>query len=367
MGLVPDRATFFGLMRDVRAEIQNLQASLGDVKQKFDLTDPKLRAVELAAALREAIGRFARNKDEIGETLRAARALMRRNSALYDSCGDEVTHIENAWERIADAWPQPSAAAEEILTQSARIEARLNEIVVRAGRITIPSRANQHLEQLRVGQALDFHDVFADELPSAEDRSALLRYLAAHPGAVDGVVDVDLGVVYRADRRTSRRLLSCAIFAAALLGGVGVVAGLSWVSTWPDRPLGAELRFAHCLQGYLAVFVGALVHLLIDALKQARSQNVTAFRAVDDWLLWLHVKEMPILWGILSLWIGIVGLAFMQSDFTLTTAFFVGYSIDSFVDLFLQRFGKSVSSRTESVTRSLERAARPAPAGAPAS
>jgi hypothetical protein len=75
--------------------------------------------------------------------------------------------------------------------------------------------------------------------------------------------------------------------------------------------------------------------------------------AVHDWLLWLHVKESALLMGVLYIWVGLIGLAFTVDTVQWAMAFFVGYSIDSFVDLFLQRFSQAASARTEALREDL--------------
>jgi hypothetical protein len=54
--------------------------------------------------------------------------------------------------------------------------------------------------------------------------------------------------------------------------------------------------------------------------------------------LWVHVKQVSILAGILTLWAGYIILIVIQQIADAGAAFFVGYSIDSFMDLFLVRF-----------------------------
>jgi hypothetical protein len=50
--------------------------------------------------------------------------------------------------------------------------------------------------------------------------------------------------------------------------------------------------------------------------------------------------------AIVSLIIGFIALAFLEPSIQWQIAFFVGYSIDSFVDVFLQRFTDVLPSTT---------------------
>ena len=67
---------------------------------------------------------------------------------------------------------------------------------------------------------------------------------------------------------------------------------------------------------------------------------------MTDWLLWVHVKETPIVYGIVSLWVGLVGMTALGQG-GVSGAFFIGYSLDSFVDLFLSRFETGATAAVE--------------------
>jgi hypothetical protein len=336
------------LLRDVRVEAQNLQASLQEIKRKAALTDRQVRAQEVAAALQDAQSIFAYSRGQIDARLAAVRALLDQSPDLYDLSGDEVAQIEDLWQRITLAWPDPARPVDQVIAAVAAIESLLESILYHVGIVAIPPRVNQHLAQLRVGQTLDFHEAFRDELPDQKQRMEILRYLSAHPRSVDGLVDVERGVIYRVSPSAWRRRASLLMIALALAGGVLVVylyANLGdWLglSGWPATP-GA---LGKLLAGYLFIVIGAAVHLGVDALKESRARPAGGITALDEGLLWLHVKELPITMGVLSLWVGIIGLALWQPDVPWQTAFFVGYSLDSFVDLFLQRFTRTVTART---------------------
>ena len=57
--------------------------------------------------------------------------------------------------------------------------------------------------------------------------------------------------------------------------------------------------------------------------------------------------------GVASLIVGIVGLVLLTPKIDWATAFFVGYSIDNFVVLFLQRFSKTVATNTDAIKQKL--------------
>lgn len=344
-----ERALLMGLVRDIREEAQNIERSVVEVKEKGSLADTTARAQEVTASLVLANRIFAANEHVIRKLFDDLRVLLRSEPRLYDECGDEITEIENHWERICNNWPSTDLTTIEILARLARVESHIGQLEYLCGLVTIPRRVDQHLGTVRTGQTLDFHDAFKDELPRLEDRVKLLRYLYAHPAAIAGIVDVPKGLIYRASAKAWRRRLSFAIIGLTLLAGIVVLWLYEWlVSTNP--PAFRAVLGGALLKGYLFIVLGSLAHILIDAIKQARAQTAASFRAIDDWIMWVHVREVPILASIASLWIGIIGLAWFQPEFTLTSAFFVGYSIDSFVDLFLERFSGMASSGTKALT-----------------
>ena len=105
------------------------------------------------------------------------------------------------------------------------------------------------------------------------------------------------------------------------------------------------------------LLLGGVAHLLVNSLKQAREKTGSGLVAVQDWLLWVHVKESALLMSVVYIWVGAIALAFSMDDIQWVTAFFVGYSIDSFVDVFLQRFSERMSAETESIRKKLVGAA----------
>ena len=83
---------------------------------------------------------------------------------------------------------------------------------------------------------------------------------------------------------------------------------------------------------------GGLVHTFVDAWKQYQTQPDHARNILGNWVLWVHVKQVSIISGILTLWAGFIILIVVQQIDNAGVAFFAGYSIDSFIGLFLARF-----------------------------
>lgn len=377
-----------GMLRDIRAEVQNLRRVLEEIKDKDDLEDDALRAQEIITILRRNQSIYANNTTKIEARLDELRGLMHEVPILYDRYGDEITHIENQWERATNDWPHlpdllpeapaasesddhteeedaasaqgetPAAderehdAANTAVRRARRAIKAIDQLIYHAGLLTIPARLNQHMEQLRIGQRLDFHATFSDEVPDDDDRQRILEFLGSRPMAVhNGIVDVAKGVVLHASPSPGRRRLSYMLILAAILLG----AALTWLvaelgtlfdlADWPVEP-GSAMNL---LVGYGFVIAGGVVHIGVDAIKQARASQGQSFLALEDWFLWIHIHEIGIIIGVVSLWMGFFGLLFLMGSVEWQTAFLVGYSIDSFIDMFLQRFNTGASTKAAAI------------------
>ena len=353
------RLRFYGYVRDIRAEVQNLQRILAEVRQKGGLTDPGLRRTELTAALDARRRLLDPNCHRVELLLADVQRLFSLDAGLYNSAGDEVTHIENDWQRAGVAsFVQVDEDVDAFVRRLDEAAAALDELILHAARLTVPNRLNEHLSGLRVGGVLDFEEQFQDELPREADRFSILRYIHAHPTSVFGVVSPQDGVVYRAARSIQRRLLSYALVLASAAIGVPVIYVLTHLGTWFDLEDWAvpTSRTSELLVAYLFLGLGSFAHLLLGSIKQARSGAGRSLLVLGDALLWVHVRETSIAAGLLALPIAIIALAFSLDDVGWETAFFVGYSFDSFLDLFLDRFANLVSTRTSLVRDTMTRA-----------
>jgi hypothetical protein len=346
------------LVRDIRAEAQNIRLSAQVVQEKGALKEPKTREDETRNAFKEFNDIFndKDNKGRVEQLFDELHATLRANPEQYDATGDEVTEIENNWERVCKNLPLADDPIERILNRVQIMVNNLDEMILHCGLITIPSRVEDHLKQLRSGQSLDFNEAFQDELPKLEDRIKVLRFLYSHPAAISGVVDVEHGLIYCASPKLSRRRLSYVYIAITVLLGAGVGYAYLWLKT---QSVPTWNQYLPLLKAYIALMLGSLAHILINGVKQARAESRMSFVAVDDWLMWVHIKETAIMAGVVSLWIGLIGLAYLKPQAgdipapEIGTAFFVGYSIDSFVELFLERFTTIATTKTNAITAQL--------------
>jgi hypothetical protein len=70
------------------------------------------------------------------------------------------------------------------------------------------------------------------------------------------------------------------------------------------------------------------------------------------------VKEAAVFYSILTLFMGFLGIVFLNLGTDLWTAFFAGYSIDSVIDLILMRFADVSSARIDTLKKQLAQSAQ---------
>ncbi|HEX5757714.1 MAG TPA: hypothetical protein VF121_00825 [Thermoanaerobaculia bacterium] len=227
----------------------------------------------------------------------------------------------------------------------------LEEIVLCSGILTIPNRVRQHLDQQRVGNVLNFHEYLNDELPRLEDRLLILNYMHSHPTLVNGVVSVEDGLIYFASPKPWRRYASFGMVLLVALAGFGAVWFACQIETFNCDQAGGWTRLR---TAYLLTLIGAVAHVLIEFLKRDRVSKANA-SGLYDWFLHVHVKEISFVQAAVSLWVGFLLLAYsVDKPIEGETAFLLGYSIDSFLDLFLQRFSKKSSAGIQALQQQLQ-------------
>jgi hypothetical protein len=343
-----------GLVRDVRVEAEYLDRALGPVEAALLLPVKAGQAAQLADAL-EVLGRAASAHGAVvDQRLAALRRIFADCRYLYDGVGDEVAEMANLWQDAIAALPASGTTADAARTAVPAMRGALAEIAWHAALVTIPERVRQHLRTLRIGGQLKFDETFADELPDAVHRVRMLHYLKAHPAAISGIVDAEHGVIYAASPSQRRRMGSLAIFGLLLIAGIGIV----WIAT---RGLGAFLtptwvfatdRFADLAGAYGLLFAGAVIHMIVDAVKQQQRSGPGAFIALDDWFQWLHVREVSNAVSILSLWLVVFLLAVAYpGGIDRLAALFAGYSLDSVIGVAISRFDTLATSRSGEVEK----------------
>lgn len=351
------KAAVFGQLQEIRSEAQDVLRAISEIEAKRDIVDTASRRTEIDLAFATARVVIGDDIDDIDERQQEIENLLRAGPGrMREYWGDELRNISNYWDRVKIGWRDLVAAAptgDKVLPPLIAIRSHLERLRNRIGFLTIPRRLNDHLAQLHIGQGLDFHGVFEDELPSEEERLSLLRMLRGHPAAISGVVDVEKGKVFRASNRTSRRVVSLALIGLALVANYPVMYVIArWVPDLAVPGASAEFgpRWSKLAAALTAMIIGGVAHIFVGALKEKNNRSSEdAFLAVDGMLVWAHVREVQLIISALSFSVAMIGMVLILKRIDAITAFFVGYSIDSFIDLFLQRFEKTATSQVASI------------------
>jgi hypothetical protein len=184
----------------------------------------------------------------------------------------------------------------------------------------------------------------------------MLQYLKAHPTAISGIVDVENGVIYAASPSSSRRLGSVGMLIGLLIVGIAIirVATAGFPPFIAANWLFPSDRFADLVGAYVLLLVGAAIHIVIDAIKQQQRSGPGAFLALDDWFLWIHVREVSNAVSIVSLWVVVFLLAVAYpAGIDRLSALFAGYSLDSVLGIAITRFESLASSKVSAVEKAV--------------
>jgi hypothetical protein len=341
----------FGLLREIRAAAQHLQRTFDetvDVAAKLDAGGKKaLMARKLGTEL------LARINLPISRNLEVFDALFTEDFSQYEWGSDDIEVIRLNWQQVLDSWPNPALTYDEQCQLINEAQLCLDRIIYKCGSLSLSARMNDTLENLRIGQPLDWEFVFGGELPKDPKlRSRLLEELAQEGGVLNGaVVDCKQGVIYKvAQSREEQRRSAYKLVAIVVLAGALVPLILEWFSTLTNQLPFNWTALPRLYMLYVVVFLGAGAHVAIDAVKVARAQTRPDFKAMNDWVLWLHVHYISVLWGLVWVLLGYILLIFAMPKLELPSAFFAGYSIDSITGLFLARFETTVKTKTQALT-----------------
>jgi hypothetical protein len=367
------RRNVTGLVRIFCTNTSDFGSSLALVLDKSKLPDSSERVLEVEQALENSRRAYQHHDRKIREVLREFDDLQKRNINLRNWYGDKIDHLESMWHQVARYWLVADEASrtsrrngespEAFLRWIAEAEDKLLELIREGAFLTVPDRVDQELTGLKDGAPLDFHENFTHDLPREEDRLQMLRYLREHGLLIRGVVIVERGLIFRAARTTLQRAtIALLLLAFALGGGWAVMKGLFTLGNAPGIAIQGLVPLLKKFQGnfaefyflYIVTLIGGLLHIGVEALKEARAGEDSHSLLLDDWLLWVHINSKSIIATIGALWVGFAAIVFLLRDqptIPWETAFLVGYSIDSFVDLFLQRFNALVPVRTQALLR----------------
>lgn len=331
-------------LRDIREDLVRVDAGL----KRYDIAGE----TERAAVWKDLAPVVNAELTSIDARLAQVTELLGQHDALANLHSDAVTRIANLLGDLKRVWEETSARAPATGT----LRQGIDRCVLEIGYLTVPDRVNQVLRSLRVGAAMSFHEEFADEIPNPAARTTLLRWLNAHPRLVAGVVDVPSGTIIRASGQPRRRALSWVMVLAVMgvaLVSAGFAPSLLKLAGLGQVPAGNGGDFVWAV---VFAYAGAVAHVGIAALKQLRRSGATddqRFTAIGNFTIWVHINEMYLM--LYGLAIPIVACLVILSTGRIDnlTMIFVGFSIDSLLDVVLARFDKTVVGRTETIAASV--------------
>ncbi|MDD1689707.1 MAG: hypothetical protein LUQ66_03510 [Methanoregula sp.] len=347
------KARFQGLIRSLRAEAQNLYTSIHDIRMKYSEHGKNACTVEKIST-HKAIFEF--NKKEIETLLGTIHQFLEDNPPFYAWSGDVVVHFGNKWERVIMIAPDLENPPDNICDVLEKCEKYLCEIVYLCDVVTVPDRVSEHLAQLKAGYALNFHDEFHDEFCLKEQEEEMLKFLARHPTCIDGLVDISQGLIFKVDRKSKRWQSYARIIGAVTVAGIITIAGVAMFKGQAIFPLLAfYTAMSQFFIPYTLIICGAVAHIIIGGIKEIQSSDSRPLKAVDDWMLWIHVKEVPILRGIAVICIGFAVLMAANAPTDYFTLFIAGYSIDSIGDLVVNKFDTVLTAKGDALKTSLSK------------
>lgn len=347
----PHDRRIFGHLRNIRSSCQYLEGRIVVVLQQSVALSAAPRKDYIEKALNRTL--LGRVEKKIEAQFAAIEKVFSIDAAELEWGADEVTLISFTWAQVKDSLAAAIGAYEgaELLFKSVLED--LDRIVYHCESLTLSPRINDILANLRIGQPLDMDFALNDELPQDPRlRSRLIQDLAQQSVVLTGgVVDADQAIVFRTALTRTGQLMSSWRLMAAILLGLLLPVGLAFFGRslpgWPFAPKDLAMLLAN----YALIFLGSGAHFAVEALKAAKKQTRPSFQALNDWVLWVHVREAQVFKGIAYIWTGYLLLSFGIHTLSWPAAFFAGYSIDSITELFLGRFESAVAVNTKLLTK----------------
>lgn len=338
-------ASLFDNVRRIRAEALDLLETTDQIITILNDTSLKENDAQMRKERALMIGNkiISEHGPQVQKYFEAINTLLAQHPELNVQSGEDVssdiTIMHDEWEKALWNWPDTTQGNlpghQELLFQLGEVKESIYTLGVRAQILTFPDLVNQRLQDMHTGEQLDFFHEFSDEFYKPEFLKVAWQYLREHPHRINGFM-TEKGIIYRASSLVPRFLSS--ILVAGIVGSGFLLIWLASVLNYFPLP-GVDVLF----RGYIALMAGGLVHTFVDVWKQYQTKPDHATNMLGNWVLWVHVKQVTIVSGILTLWAGFVILIAIQQIGDAGAAFFAGYSIDSFIGLFLVRFTDTAS------------------------
>lgn len=344
MTAINPRSRLRSILRDIREDLVRISTTLERYEAARAAAPPELWT-DVKSLVEAEI-------DGIEGRLARVTRLIEEHDDLANACSDAVARIENLLADITRIWKLTSNTQPQL----AMVRQDIDQCVLEIAYLTVPDRANRVLRSLRVGGTMNFHQEFLSEIPSERARTTLLKWLNAHPRLVGGVVDVPSRSVIRASGRPGRRMQSwlmvIGVMAVALVSA-GFAPELLRLAEVGKVPPGSGTDYVWAV---LFAYAGAVAHVGIAAMKQLRRSGAgedQRFTAIGNFTIWVHINEMYLVTYGLAIPVVAYAVILSTGQIDNVTMAFVGFSIDSLLDVVLSRFDKATAGRTETIAASV--------------
>jgi hypothetical protein len=335
-----------GHVEALRQDVSDLARALKAIRAAAQQVDAAARTAALASgkALLEHHDLTAK-ANELAEDLEGDE----RFSAQYAA---QLTLIQNLLNQLKGQWPVPPP---NDVTVAA--EATISELNYAAVKFCAVGELNDALSGIHTGKSINLDDRFSESLPSSADRDKLIAYLKSEERNLTGVVDDTNRLAYRTPPTLWLRFLACVsplVFFAAGGGFLFLISkfdnwGLILAKNWPLSDSGAVVG------AYLLVSAGAILHLIVENLKQLQSKQVPIL-AIGDLLTWLELRWAGLAWTFVAMVVTVIALRYagVTSDAREIPVWLAaGYSVDSIAGLVLTRFDTSATAGLSALTKRL--------------
>lgn len=368
-GAVIQAGDFYGALREIRAELVDLQGILDSIRRGKTIIPTYARYIDTTRV----------NLIELMAIINASEPPDELKNNIHT-----IRHLNNAWEQMQVSpllsEPECEPKIQEQLHYLDLLDEQIHAFIYQIGVLTIPNQIREWLKITRPGFFIPFHEVFAEDLPRPEDRDQLLKKIARTPHLTPGgFVDSDNGRIYCYSTNPWRRMGSVALLLLALGAATGIVAAsctlMEGIEGWPLTP--ADLP--KMLTAWAAVLIGMGAHILVGSAKRSKTQNGMP-SVLMDMILIIDARFGEIVMKLMLGLIGLFGLVIISTSrlaglnifgslleqappatqtvaqdavtaaqkallaqVTPLNAFLVGYSLDSIIEL----FGTSIESASQ--------------------
>ncbi len=341
-----------GHVEALRQDVGDLAHALSAIHAAVRQVDPAARTAEAAVALTGASALLEYHGLEAKATELAGD--LEGDERFSAQHGAQLTLIRNLLHRLHDQWPAapPDNAT---LARTIAAEATAGELNYAAVEFCALGELNDALSGIHTGKSVNLDARFSPTLPSASERDKLIAYLKSEERHLTGVVDDQSRLAYRTPPTLWLRLLACVSPLLCFIAGGGLLFLISQLDNWglvsgKNWLLGDS---GPVIGGYLLVSAGAILHLIVENVKQLQSKQVQIL-AIGDLLTWLELRWAGLAWTFVAMVITVIALRYsgVTSDAREIPVWLAaGYSVDSIAGLVLTRFDTSAGAGLSALTK----------------